>query len=463
MTTTTRVTIPHGHIRYVHQREANQAFREGARRMIWRWHRQSGKGKEALAFVAERAWERPGTYAIVSPTAGLCRENFWDAIDPDSGLPYLAVIPPALIVDKNENEMALVMRTKEPGKTSRIVFRSADDPDRLRGPAYAGVVLDEFATQTTGAALDVVRIPLERAKGWLLITSTPKGMNHFYDVWRNAEGAGGWFLSTKTVDDTRDHAGQPIIPRALIEQERREGQREEWIRQEYYVEFTAALASSYYGDVLTRAEEEGRILDLPHRLEVPCVTAWDLGYRDSTVVLYAQDRGEWLDLVNADAFERMSLPEILSDVQGHRYVIREWLAPHDISQHEFGSGQTPLEVARRLGVAFRVAPKLDVQTGIDSVRRLFARLRFDRRRCAKLLEALGGYQKVWDARGKVFRDKPLHSWHSHYADALRVLATGYREPRDVSKLPRFAVSATAGDLYGGGPNRPSSARSYVHE
>jgi hypothetical protein len=101
------------------------------------------------------------------------------------------VIPKPLVLDKNENEMAIVMATKEAGKSSRIVFRSADDPDRLRGPAYGGVVLDEFATQTTGEALDVVRIPLERAKGWLLITSTPKGMNHFYDVWRNAEGAGG--------------------------------------------------------------------------------------------------------------------------------------------------------------------------------------------------------------------------------------------------------------------------------
>jgi hypothetical protein len=85
----TRVQIPHGHVRYDHQREANQAFHEGARRMIWRWHRQGGKGKEALAITAEAAWARPATYMLVSPTAGLCRGNFWDAIDPDSGVPYL--------------------------------------------------------------------------------------------------------------------------------------------------------------------------------------------------------------------------------------------------------------------------------------------------------------------------------------------------------------------------------------
>src|SRR5262249_6724076 len=159
-----------------------------------------------------------------------------------------------------------------------------------------------------------------------------------------------------------------IIGPEVIAQERREGQREEWIRQEYYVEFTAALVSSYYGDVLTRAEQEGRILDLPHRPELRVVTGWDLGYRELTVVLYAQERGEYLNLFDVDAFERMSLPEILASVSAHRYNVREYLGPHDLAQHELGSGQTPLEIARRLGVSFRVAPKLDVQSGIDSVR-----------------------------------------------------------------------------------------------
>jgi phage terminase large subunit len=176
---------------------------------------------------------------------------------------------------------------------------------------------------------------------------------------------------------------------------------------------------------------------------VRALTAWDLGFRDSTVILYAQEHGEWLDLVDCDEFQATALPEILSRMHAHGYVFGEHWAPHDIGQHEFGSGQTPKEVAARLGVHFRVAPRLDVQAGIDAVRRLFPRLRFDRRRCAKLLEALGGYQKVWDATGKVFRDKPLHSWHSHFADAMRVLATGYREPVDPAKYQeqRYAKSS----------------------
>ena len=377
------------------------------------------------------AFTRPGPYAVVSPTSGLARENFWDARDPDTGAPYLDVIPPELMVDKNENEMALVMATRQAGKTSRIVFRSADDPDRLRGPAYAGVVLDEFATQHDATALDVVRIPLERAKGWLLITSTPKGMNHFHATWKNAEAAGGWYRSTKTIEDTRRHDGQPIIALEQVEQERREGQREEqreeWIQQEYYVAFTAALVSSYYGDLLTKAEQDGRITDLPERADRAVVTGWDLGIADATAVVYVQDVGERLHIVNAEEYEGRALPEILARVQQHGYVFRDHLAPHDIEVRDYTAGITRREVARRLGFNFTTVPRLSVQEGIDAVRRMFPRLVFDRRRCAKLLEALGAYQKVWDARGKTFRDAPMHSWASHYADALRTFAIGYRE------------------------------------
>jgi hypothetical protein len=434
--TVERVALPAGLKFYDHQADAIKALHEGCRRMCWRHHRQSGKGRGAMGWVGQAAFERPGTYACVSPTHGLSRENFWDARDPDSGDNYLDVIPPQLVLDKNENEMAIVMATKVAGKTSRIVFRSADDPDRLRGPAYAGVVLDEFATMSSAEPLDVVRIPLERAKGWLLITSTPKGLNHFHDLWKNAEAAGGWFLSKKTILDTRGHNGQPIISMDQVEQERREGQREEWIQQEYFVEFTAALVGSYYGDQLTRAESEGRIADYPHRPDRPVLVSFDLGVRDLTVCTYLQPVGEWVHVIDCDEFSGLALTEILSRVRSKGYNIdrRGWYAPHDIGVRDFTAADTAghaisrAEVARKLGVDFQVVPRVpNVQDAVDAVRRLFPRLRFDRRRCGKLLEALGSYMRQWNPKTKTFDPKPAHTPASHYADSLACFARGWRE------------------------------------
>ena len=435
-----RVQLPHRLRFYDHQREAIQAFHQGARRAIWRWHRQGGKGTGALAHVGMAAFEKPGTYLVASPTTQLCRENYWDAVDPDSGEKYLdLVFPPAIILDKNENEMALEIATAQAGKTSRVVFRSADDPDRLRGPAYAGVVLDEFATMPGREPLDIVRIPLERANGWLLITSTPKGLNHFHEIWKNAETAGGWYLSTKTIEETRRHDGRPIIPLAVVEQERREGQAPEWIAQEYFVEFTAALIGAYYADVLTAAEREGRITELAHRPGLKVWTGWDLGISDLTVVVYLQPRhdpGERVHVIGCDAWEGAALPEIIAGMQAHGYTFGTHLVPHDAANREKGSGKTYVDVARELGVRLKVVPRApNLLEGIGAVRALFPRLVFDRRRGAKLLEALGAYTKTWDPRGKVFRPSPAHTWASHYADALRTFAVGYRD-RDEGDGPR---------------------------
>jgi hypothetical protein len=43
-----------------------------------------------------------------------------------------------------------------------------------------------------------------------------------------------------------------------------------------------------------------------------------------------------------------------------------------------------------IGATTRMVPRLGVQEGIDAVRRLFGQLLFDRRKCARLLQALGG-------------------------------------------------------------------------
>lgn len=272
-----------------------------------------------------------------------------------------------------------------------------------------------------------------------LITSTPKGLNHFHDVWKNAEGAGGWYLSKKTILDTHRHDGAPIISMEQVEQERREGQREEWIQQEYFVEFTSALVGSYYGDQLTKAEQEGRIGDYPHRLDLPVMVAFDLGVRDLTVATYLQVVGEWFHVIDCDEFTGLALAEILSRVRGKGFNIgrRGWYAPHDLGQRDFtaadtaGQAMTRADVARKLGVDFQVVPRVpNVQDAVDAVRRLFPRFRFDRRKCSRLLEGLGAYMRQWDPKVKAFTPKPAHTWASHYADSLACFARGYHPRPD---------------------------------
>lgn len=65
-----------------------------------------------------------------------------------------------------------------------IRFRTADDPDRMRGPNLSGVWLDE-ASQMVQAAFDICIATLREGGefGWLSATFTPRGRQHWtYEI-----------------------------------------------------------------------------------------------------------------------------------------------------------------------------------------------------------------------------------------------------------------------------------------
>ena len=82
-----------------------------------------------------------------------------------------------------------------------------------------------------------------------------------------------------------------------------------------------------------------------------------------------------------------------------------------------------------------MAPKLPVDEGIDAVRALIPRCWFDERKCERGIEALRQYRKGWDDRLKVFRDRPLHDWASHAADAFRYGALTLDEIKPKRRRP----------------------------
>jgi hypothetical protein len=67
------------------------------------------------------------------------------------------------------------------------------------------------------------------------------------------------------------------------------------------------------------------------------------------------------------------------------------------------------------------------QQGIMAARHLFPRLWIDSGQ-EDFLNAIGQFRREWDDDKKTFRDRPVHDWTNHYADALRYLAWVWREP-----------------------------------
>jgi phage terminase large subunit len=443
-----RIAIPHGMTLSPLQQEPIAVLESGASRFGFLLaHRQFGKTLTAAARLARAMWLEPCTVVYVAPTYGVARRVFWDARRVSDGLPYRSVFPEQLVEEPNENEMTLSMRCAEPGKLSRLLCLSGEEPGRLRGIAAKHAVFDEFSQFPAGAeAYNVLRPVLAASGGTLLIITTPLGTaNHAHEFWRMAQTTPGWWSKRVTVEDSG------VVPLEEIEQQRREGQHESFLRQEFWCEFVSALENTYFEEQLRRAEEEGRIVDsLPHRPDRPVTVALDLGVSDATAVVYAQSVGEFVHLIDYDEWTGLGLPEILSRIRAKGYNITRWLAPHDLRQRDLSVGVTRFEVALSLGVRFDIVPRVEaVQESIDAVRRFFPRIKVDRRRCARLLEAAGSYQRVWDARAKFFLSKPRHDWASHGCDALAILARGYREHVDRPRAPIFARTSRDSDPFAG--------------
>lgn len=94
------------------------------------------------------------------------------------------------------------------GNGAEVIFRSADDPERLRGPNLSGVWMDE-ASLTDRAAWDVIigRLREGGEQGWVSATFTPKGRAHWtFDVF-GASGTNVALFHSKTVDNTFLPAG----------------------------------------------------------------------------------------------------------------------------------------------------------------------------------------------------------------------------------------------------------------
>lgn len=261
--------------------------------------------------------------------------------------------------------------------------------------------------------------------------NTPRGKNHFYDLYQLAQDSPDWFAYKLTLDDTKH------IPMEEIERERREGlMSEDLILQEYYTSFDMGIEGSYYGKYMDKMRLDQRIGDVPHEPSSLVHTAWDIGVRDSTCIIFFQTIGNTIRIIDCYENSKVGLEHYVKLIQSKPYAYGKHIAPHDIKVQEFGSGITRIEKARQLGIKFIIAPDLSIEDGIETVRSTLPRVWIDSR-CQSVIKALDHYRQEYDPKKKVYKQHPLHDIYSHMADALRYLSIS---------IPQITPSMTAEEL-----------------
>lgn len=193
----------------------------------------------------------------------------------------------------------------------------------------------------------------------------------------------------------------------------------EEVEQELECSFTAAVRGSYYGKILNDIEKAGQIGDYPYDPSYPVSTFWDIGISDKCTLWFRQKIGRWWVYIDYIEFEGKGIPEIAKMMNSMPYNISRHVWPHDGAAREFGTGVTRQETARQNGMHnVYIQPKQAVADRIDASRKRLRLSKFDRKKTERGRECLYNYQKEYDDKNMVFRDKPKHDWSSHGADSF---------------------------------------------
>jgi len=163
----------------------------------------------------------------IAPTYGSAKEIAWNML--------IQTIPEEYIAKTNETSLTIKLING-----STIALKGAEKPNNLRGRALDFVVLDEFADMRPETWSEVIRPSLSDRQGSCIFIGTPKGRNHFYDIWADAlTGKDNWESFQYTTIDGGN------VPPDEIEQAKNDLDIRTF-NQEYCAEFVTYSGLIYY-------------------------------------------------------------------------------------------------------------------------------------------------------------------------------------------------------------------------
>lgn len=204
-------------------------------------HRRSGKSVAAINELIKQAlMKQNGRFAYIGPTYTQTKDIVWDYLRNFAG-----VIPG---IQFNIQEL----RCDFPNG-SRVRLYGSDNPDSLRGIGLDGVVFDEYAQVKPNMFPEVIRPALADKQGWAIFLGTPKGRNHFWELYMKSKTDEEWSSSLYRWQDTK------ALPQSEIDSALKDSPAD-FFRQEYECEFLEG-AGQFFRRISENIQKDSRHTD----------------------------------------------------------------------------------------------------------------------------------------------------------------------------------------------------------
>ena len=328
----------------------------------------------------------------------------------DATLRTFKQVAGAAVSETHASEMRLTLRNG-----SEVLFRSADQPDRLRGPNISWAWIDE-ASLCGAETWDITigRLRADGKAGHCWITTTPKGRNWVY----KKQTQMAVFRSTT--------AGNPYLSREFVES-LHAAYEGKFAQQELLGEFVG-----FDGLVYEEFDRGRNVKAFPARSWARVFGGLDEGYTNPAVILIVgQDRDGRLHVMHEFYQRRQLQADVVIEA---KRLMREYQVSEFVADP---SAAGLIADMRRAGIP-TVPANNAVMVGIQAVKaRLpaagdgLSRLTVDPS-CVNLLGEFEGY--VWRGGKDGLRDEPEKS-NDHAMDGLRYVVSRV-DSANQRRLPR---------------------------
>lgn len=362
-------------------------------------------GKTTLSVEEMKGKALGGAEKIVyvAPTYQQARDIVWETLKRE--------MRPIIVGKPNESRLEMTVHTMKNG-TCQIMLRGWEAIETLRGQSVDFIVLDEVAMYRNFWRIwqEVIRPTLTDRKGDAMFISTPKGFNHFYDLFNLQEEDADFKSFQFTTYDN------PHIPVEEIDKAREELTEDRFF-QEYMADFRKMEGLVYKEFDRERhvIKKEEFLNTLPYGFQWrETIIGADYGFTNPSAILK----------LFVDSSDTYYLLEESYEIHRTDPDTNDMIAAMG-SNRVFPDSAAASAIAdlkkRHKGVNVKdvVKGKDSIKNGIDRVRELFkANKLFISSECINTIQELETYSYPDKKPGKNEYEDPIKE-NDHAMDALR--------------------------------------------